>query len=75
LKKLHPGVLPAKMMFEGAEMSEADSVGDWWSKTGTSPFAVNWTLETPLQKFWFWFPSEIRDFGSEEQETRSREEI
>jgi hypothetical protein len=75
LKRLHPGVSPAKLMFEGAEMSEADSVGDWWSTTGTSPFVVNWTVDKPPQKFWCWFPSGVRDLGSEDLEGRSREEV
>jgi hypothetical protein len=63
------------MMLEGAEISEADSVGDWWSRTGSSPFIVKWTLEIPSQKFWCWFPSDVRDLGNEDLEGRSREEV
>jgi hypothetical protein len=75
LKRLHPGISPAKMMFEGAEINDADSVGDWMSVTGTSPFVVKWTLEQPSQKFWCWFPSGVRDLGNEDLDGRTREEV
>jgi hypothetical protein len=63
------------MMFEGAGMTEEDDVTDWASRTGSSPLKVKWTLDAPTQKFWCWTPSGVKDFGSEELDGRSREEI
>jgi hypothetical protein len=75
LNKLHPGVNPAKMMFEGAEMAEEDDVTEWATRTGSSPTKVTWTLNKPTQKFWCWRPSGVRDMGEEELENRTREEV
>jgi hypothetical protein len=70
LKRLHPGVNPAKMMFEGAEMAEEDDVTDWASRTGSSPLKVMWTLDTRTRKFWCWTPSGVKDLGNEELDGR-----
>jgi hypothetical protein len=75
LKRLHPGVNPAKILLEGSEMDDADAVTDWATQTGSSPIRVKVTLDTPLQKFWLWQPSGLKDIGSEELDGRSREEI
>jgi hypothetical protein len=75
LKLIHPGVSPDKMWFNGAIFDESDAVGDWSSITGTYPFVVKWTLETPMQNFQCSFPSGVRNLGSEDLDGRSREEI
>jgi hypothetical protein len=50
LKRLHPGVNPAKMLIEGAEMADEDDVTEWATRSGSSPLKVKWTLDTPIQK-------------------------
>jgi hypothetical protein len=40
LRRLHPGFSPAKIMFEDAQMDDAGSIVEWFSRTGTSHFIV-----------------------------------
>jgi hypothetical protein len=75
LKLIHPGVSPDKMWFNGSIFDDSDAVGDWWSTTGTSHFVVKWTLQTPMQNFQCWFPSGVRNLGSEDPDGRCREEV
>jgi hypothetical protein len=75
LRSLHAGINPAKILLEGSEMDDADSVTDWATATGSSPIRVKVTLDTPMQKFWLWQPSGLRDIGSEDLDGQSREEI
>jgi hypothetical protein len=75
LKRLHSGINPAKILFEGSEMDDADAVTEWATVTGSSTMKVKVTLDTPMQKFWLWQPSGVRDLGSEDLDGRSREEI
>jgi hypothetical protein len=75
LERLHAGVHPAKILFEGSEMDDADPVNDWATTTGTSPIRVQVTLDTPLQKFWLWQVYGHYDLGSEDLDGRSKEEI
>jgi hypothetical protein len=75
IKKLHPGVNPAKMLFENAEMAEEDDVTEWATGTGSSDIRIKWALDAQSQKFWCWKPSGIKDLGNEELDGRSKEEI
>jgi ribonuclease HI len=75
LKRLHPGINPAKILFEGSELHDADPVTDWATATGSSPMKVKVTLDTPVQKFWLWQHTGLRDLGSEDWDGRSRDEI
>jgi hypothetical protein len=75
LARLHAGINPAKILFEGSEMDDADAITDWASATGTSPIRVQVTLDTPMQKFWLWQHSGQYDLGSEDLDGRSKDEI
>jgi hypothetical protein len=75
LSRLHPGVQPAKIIFEGSEMHEADPVTEWATSTGTSPLKVRVALNAPIQRFYLWQPSGLKDLGDEELDGRSRDEI
>jgi hypothetical protein len=75
LARLHAGINPAKIMFEGSEIDDSDAVIDWATVTGSSPIRVQVTLDTPMQKFWLWQHSGIRDLGSEDLDGRTREQI
>jgi hypothetical protein len=56
-------------------MDEADAITDWATVTGTSPIKVKVTLSTPIQKFWLWQPSGIKDLGTEELDGRSKDQV
>jgi hypothetical protein len=74
-ERLHPGVNPAKIIFEGSEMDDADTVTEWATATSSSPMRVKITLDTLMQKFWLWQHTGLRDLGSEDLDGRSREQI
>jgi hypothetical protein len=75
LASLHKGLNPAKIIFEGSEMDDADAITDWATSTGTSPIRVQITLDTPMQKFWLWQYSGLKDLGSEDLDGRTRDQI
>jgi hypothetical protein len=75
LRRIHAGIDPAKILFEGSEMADEDPVTDWATATGTSPLRVKITLDSPMQKFWLWQHSGHCDLGSEELDGRSKEEV
>jgi hypothetical protein len=75
LKGLHAGINPAKILFDGSAMDDADPVNDWATTTGTSPLRVQITLDHPMQKFWLWQASGQYDLGSEELDGRSKDQI
>jgi hypothetical protein len=64
LKRLHRGINPAKILFEGSELHDADPLTDWATATGSSPMRVKVTLDTPMQKFWLWQHTGLRDLGT-----------
>jgi hypothetical protein len=65
LKRLHPGVNPTTMLIEGGEAEDDWPMSDWMSRTGTSDVRVNWKMEQPYQKFWFWSCGNEVDLGDE----------
>jgi hypothetical protein len=75
LKRLHPGKFIGLMMMGDAEFDDDDPVGDWFTRTGTSDWRVKWRLEKPAQKFWIWTSAGIKDFGNEDLENRTQEEV
>jgi hypothetical protein len=52
IRRLHIGFNPDQILLNGDQMDDVDSAGDWVSRTGTSPFVVRTTAESPAQKFW-----------------------
>jgi hypothetical protein len=50
LRRLRPGACVGALKFENAEMDEADAVGEWFSRSGTTDWRVSWKLEAPTQK-------------------------
>jgi hypothetical protein len=75
LKRLHAGINPSKIMFDGSEMADEDPVTDWATETGTSPLKVKTVLDQPMQHFQLWQAAGLYDLGSEELDGRPKEEI
>jgi hypothetical protein len=75
LSRLHVGIQPNKILFEESETAEEDPVTDWATSTGTSPLKVRISLLAPVQRFYLWQYSGLKDLGDEELDGRSRDEI
>jgi hypothetical protein len=75
LSRLHSGLNPDEILFEGSAMADEDPVNEWATTTGTSPLKVKVTLGTPTQKFSVWLMSGLRDLGEIELDGRPWDEI
>jgi hypothetical protein len=65
LKKLHPGINPAEMLIQGAEVDDDWPMSDWMTRTGSSNVRVSWKMQQAYQKFWLWMPKGEVDLGDE----------
>jgi hypothetical protein len=75
LTRLHAGLNPEAIMFEGSAMTDEDPVTDWATTTGTSPLKVQVTIGHPIQRFTLWKTSGLKDLGSIELDGRDRQEL
>jgi hypothetical protein len=75
LSRLHSGLNPESILFEGSAMTDEDPVTDWATTTGTSPLKVQVKLGTPVQRFSLWKTSGLKDLGEIELDGRDRQEL
>jgi hypothetical protein len=75
LKRSHPGLMPAQMLFEGGEVDESHALSEWATKTWKSDIRVTWTRENHREKFWMWTPDGEIDLGDEELDNQPAEEM